>query len=88
MTQYEFTFLLNEEKELENLKKLISSLEGKIKKEDKWGEKQLAYPIKKQMTAVFYNWQFSMNPEKVAELKRKLNFNEKLIRYLLLSDEE
>lgn len=88
MTQYELTFLLNEETELAAVKKLISSLEGTIKKEDAWGEKRLAYPIKKAKTASFYNWQFSLNAVKLPELKRKLNFNEKMIRYLLLKVEE
>ena len=88
MTQYELTFLLNEEAELKNLKELVSSLKGKVTKEDKWGERQLAFPIKKLDKAVFYNWQLSLEPDQLAELKKKLNFNEKLVRYLLLKREE
>ena len=88
MTQYELTFLLNEEIELKQIKGFITSLEGKILKEDDWGEKILAYPIKKNSTAHFYNVRFEMDKNKLADLKRKLNFDEKLIRYLLLKVEE
>ncbi len=81
---YELTFLLNEEEEIKNLKSLVDSLKGKITKEEKWGKKTLSYPIKKNTAAEFYNWTIEMSPKDVKELKRKLGFNEKLIRFLLL----
>lgn len=82
--KYELTFLLNEEPELINLKKLIESLSGHILKEETWGKKTLAYPIKKQRNAVYYFWEFEMQNKMIKELRKKLNFNEKLLRYLLL----
>lgn len=88
MSQYEITFLLNEDKELAILKELVASYKGKVLKEDDWGVKELSYPIKKITSAHFYNWQFEMKPLDVTNFKRKLNFNEKLIRYLILSVEE
>lgn len=84
MSKYEITFLLNEEKELKNLEDLITSFAGKILKKDAWGEKNLAYPIKKQFKAHFYLWSFEMDKSKLTELKRKLNFNEVLLRHLVL----
>lgn len=81
---YELTFLLNEEEEIKNLKILIESLKGKVTKEEKWGKKTLSYPIKKNISANFYSWSIEMSPKEVKELKRKLGFNEKLIRFLLL----
>ncbi len=87
MTKYDFTFLLNQEAELKTIKELISSLKGKITKEDNWGEKTLAFPIKKNKTANFYNWQIELETKNVKEFKKKLNYNEKLIRYLLLVNE-
>lgn len=85
MPTYELTFLLNEEAELKTIKELINTLQGKITKEEKWGRKTLAFPIEKNLAADFYIWQFEMNSKSLTELKRKLNFNEKLIRYLLLA---
>ncbi len=84
MSQYELTFLLNEETELQVLKELITSLDGEITKEEKWGEKALAYPIKKTYKAHYYHWKLSIPTKQVSELRKKLNYNEKLIRYLLL----
>ncbi len=84
---YDLTFLLNEESELENIRKLIEFLSGKILEEEKWGKKTLAYRIKKNTTAEFYCWKFEMEQKKINELRKKLNFNEKLLRYLLLNSE-
>ncbi len=82
--KYELTFLLNEESELGIIKKLIESLSGKILGEEAWGKKTLAYPIKKSRTANFYSWTLEMEEKNMSELRKKLNFSEKLLRYLLL----
>jgi len=80
---YELTFLLKEEAELKNIKELVE-LFGKIIKEERWGEKTLVYPIKKNSHAYFYNFFIEIEKTKITELRKKLNFNEKLLRYLLL----
>jgi small subunit ribosomal protein S6 len=85
--KYELTFLLPEEAEVESIKKLLTSLDGKVTEEQKWGKRQLAYPIQKQMEAFYFTWMLDMPPQQMAELKRQLNFNEKLLRYLLLKVE-
>ncbi|MEK7597692.1 MAG: 30S ribosomal protein S6 [Patescibacteria group bacterium] len=82
--KYELTFLIKEETELKTIKDLIESYKGKVTKEEKWGEKTLAYVIKKNRTALFYNFQFEIDKKNVLELKNKLNLNEKILRYLLL----
>lgn len=84
MTTYEMTFLLNEEAELKNLKKLITDSDGRVVNEEPWGKKDLAYPIKKQSSALFYSFMIEIAENKVIDLRKKLNFNEKLLRYLLL----
>jgi len=83
--KYEFTFLLNDEEELKSIKSLIASLEGKIEKEEDWGKKTLSFSIKKNFTAHFYDWIIDMKKSNMKEFKKKLNFNEKIIRYLILS---
>lgn len=85
--KYELTFLLNEKEELKNLKELIASQKGKILKEEDWGEKTLSYPIKRNDKAHFYNYIIEIEKSSVPELRKKLNFNEKLMRYLLLVSE-
>lgn len=85
MSKYDLTFLLNEESELKTLKELVASLDCKVVKEEKWGEKTLAYPIKGLLKAVYYQWHLEMPKTNAMELRKKLQFNEKLIRYLLLA---
>lgn len=84
MSQYEFVFLLNEKDELKNLKDFIVSFSGKVVEEKTLGKKNLAYPIKKQSSADFYEWKIQLNQDKLNEFKKKVGFNEKLLRYLLL----
>ena len=84
---YELTFLIKEEKELENIKDLITSNLGQIKKEESWGEKTLSFPIKKNRTAKFYNYFIEMEKKNVTEIRKKLNFSENLLRFLLLISE-
>lgn len=81
---YEITFILNDESETKNIKSLLESLEGKITEEKAWGERELAYPVQKLRSAKYFTWTFTIPPKNLAELKRKLNFNEKMIRFLLL----
>ena len=84
MSAYDFVFLVNQEEELNNIKSLVTSLEGSVDEEKKHGKKTLSYPIKKQMEASLYQWKVSMPKDKVTEFKKKLGFNEVLLRYLLL----
>ena len=87
MSEYDFVFLLNQEEEMGNLKTLITSLEGSVQDEKQHGKKTLAYPIKKLSEASLYQWRIAMPKNKVTEFKKKLGFNEVLIRYLLLEQE-
>lgn len=81
---YELTILLPDETELPNIKKLIIDNGGVVTKEVAMGKKNLAYPIKKQTSAYFFCWTMEMTQDKVTEFRKKLNFNEKILRYLLL----
>ena len=85
MNQYELTLLLNDEVAIDKFKKLIESEEAKIISEEKWGKKTLAYPIKKKYSAFFFNFVLDISQNKVNELKKKLTFDDTLLRYLLLT---
>lgn len=85
---YELTFLVAEGDEaLKELKGLITKQNGKIIKEDSWGQKTLSYPINKLRAAHFYNWTVELDKTVISNLKKELNFSEKLLRYLLLKVE-
>ena len=85
--KYELTFLIKDEAELKIIKDLVESFKGKVSLEEKWGERTLAYPISKNRTAIFYNYQFEMEKNNILVFKNKLNLNEKILRYLLLTKE-
>ncbi len=87
MSQYEFVFLLADEEELKNIKEMVNSTSGKLLEEKKWGKKTLAYPIKKNASLNFFEWLLEMDAGSLADFKKKLNFNEKIVRYLLLKSE-
>lgn len=82
--KYELTLLLPEEAEIKEIKELVTSLKGKVEKEEKWGKRSLVYPIKKNTSAYYFCFSLEIDQRNISELKKKLNFNEKLIRYLLL----
>lgn len=87
MTKYDLVFLLNQEDELKNLQNLVTSLSGKLLEEKTLGKKNLVYPIKKNGSANFYQWKLELDSTKLNEFKKKLSFNDVVIRYLLLKEE-
>ncbi|MBI1863239.1 30S ribosomal protein S6 [Candidatus Microgenomates bacterium] len=85
---YNFIFLTNQQEELNRLKELISSLEGSVNEEKQMGTKTLAYPINKIESADYYEWTLTMPVTRMTEFKKKLGFEDNLIRYLLLTKED
>jgi ribosomal protein S6 len=83
MNKYEFVFLIKEAEGLKELKELFSSLAGKILSEKGYGKKKLAYSIGKQGTADRYEWIIEIESDKISEFKKKLGFNDKILRHLL-----
>lgn len=85
---YEFTFLLSDETDVKAVKEIVELLKGTVEAQEKWGERTLAFPIKKKMSAKFFTWQIKLEANKLLELKKKLNFEEKILRYLVLKVDE
>lgn len=67
------------------IKKEVEKIGGKMGKEEVWGKKELAYPIKKKREGIFVLFPFEAPPDKIKELETRLRLNEKLLRYLLLA---
>ena len=70
-----------------NLKKILSTVKAKLVKAEDWGTKKLAYPIKRTNLGQYYFWQIEIEGSKIKELHRLLNFETKLLRYMLLKIE-
>jgi small subunit ribosomal protein S6 len=91
MRQYELTYLISDLVPESDLNKVtgkiggyISSLGGKTIKEEVWGRRKLAYPIKKQDFATYVTIIFELSADKAKELEHNINLTSKVIRHLMI----
>lgn len=88
--QYELVYILQPNvddtttKDLqERLEQIITSQQGETLSIDRWGKRNLAYPIRKFGEGIYILHRFQMAPTGATELDRLLRFNESVIRYLI-----
>lgn len=91
MINYELVLVLPGNLEKENLsslttglKKIVATVDGKILKEEDWGVKKMAYQIKKTDLGDYLFWNVEIPKNKIKELNQLLNFETRLLRYMLL----
>ena len=91
MNSYYLTLVLKpelEEKErktlLDSISKKVSGTDGKIEKEDLWGVRSLAYPIKRKTSGYFAHFEVSADPKDMKGLDKSLRVEEDILRYLLI----
>lgn len=71
------------------LEKVITKKPGKLVKKDEWGNKTLAYPIKKEKQGRYVIWYYNHDPKIVAEVDKALRFEEDILRYsTIVADDE
>ena len=94
MKNYELTLVVDPELTAEKRKKLIGTLKkaieavkGKVVKEDDWGKKDLAYPIKKKNMGYYLFWELKLAADSVKKVDQKLKLENEIIRYLLVNKE-
>ena len=69
--------------ESKNIESSIQDKEGIILKSEKPSPKTLAYPIKRQGSGFFGVLEFQLEPEHLGELRKKLQKDSKIIRYMV-----
>lgn len=87
---YTLTLLIKptlEEKERQELFSLVTKHFSQTIKEDLWGVRSLAYPIKHIDKAFYVYFEFEAEPANVPVLDRAIKLNEDVIRYLLVKRE-
>lgn len=89
MRKYELTLVLKPKITRENQEKLLGHLKkwlekGKILSTNTWGEKDLAYPIKKANQGVYLFMEIEFDHAKGGEIKKKLRLEDDVLRYLLV----
>lgn len=79
---YLISALVQEDKNLETLKKHVGQV-GTIVKEENLGTRQLAYPINKHNQLTLVSVFFNCSPSGIAALEQELRHEEEIERYLL-----
>jgi small subunit ribosomal protein S6 len=85
MNTYELTLITKTEADATAGKKYIEEFEGEILEQKPSATRPLAYPVKKETQGVFTVLRFSMEPEKVFEMNKKLVLDEKILRHIVTS---
>ena len=94
MVKYEGVFILKpnmEEEEnksqIERIKSIIEDNGGKIDNLDEWGQRRLAYEIKKNKEGYYTIINFQAETDLVNELDRTSKINENIIRHMIIREE-
>lgn len=89
MRDYELVVLLhpdleiNLDKPLKKVTEIVTKNGGKIIKQDVWGKRKLAYPIKKENFAVYVYFEIQLPPQSVRKVESQFNITGEVIRYLI-----
>lgn len=91
MNSYYLTLVLKSDLEDKERKTLLNSVvkkllgeDGKIEKEDLWGVRDLAYPIKRQNKGFYAHFEIQADPKNAKGLDKTLKLEEDILRYLLV----
>lgn len=90
MENYEGIFIIKpeiKEEDVKNVFKVISDSvtkhSGTIKKEEPWGKRPLAYPVKKAKEGYYYKLEFSAPTESIAKLEELYRLNDDILRTMI-----
>ncbi|MCL5784587.1 MAG: 30S ribosomal protein S6 [Patescibacteria group bacterium] len=91
MNSYYLTLVIKPDLEEKDRKDLLDSLvkklvgeDGKVEKEDLWGARSLAYPIKRQTSGYYAHYEVQADPKNAKILDKSLKMEEDILRYLLV----
>ena len=87
-TVFILTPVLSEDQTKETVKKfkdLIKAGNGKVRHEESWGMRKLAYPIQKKSTGFYHLIEFDADASFVAKLETEYRRDERIIRFLTVA---
>ena len=89
MRKYDLTLVFNPNLKDADRKKLLTTIKdwlGKVKfsKEEEWGQKALAYSIKKEVSGFYVNFSFESDEAIPMDFEKKITAQDKILRHLLL----
>lgn len=96
MDKYEIMFIVKTTLEetvvkstVESLTSIITDMKGKVENSKDMGQRELAYPIKKEISGFYYVLTVEASHEAIAEFDRKARLNENILRHQIIKlDEE
>jgi small subunit ribosomal protein S6 len=90
VNDYEGLFITKATLTDEESSKLLGSIEGEIAKHggkventEKWGRKNISYPINKNKEGVYYKLNFKLTPDKISGLTKAYRLNEDILRAMI-----
>ena len=94
MRNYEIMFILStqltdEEKQagVEFVEKTLTATGATEVKTEIWGDRKLAYPIKKKENGYYVLTTFQADGTRFTEIEAKLNINESLLKYMIVKND-
>ncbi|MGL4403607.1 MAG: 30S ribosomal protein S6 [Fusobacteriaceae bacterium] len=91
MKKYEIMYIINptileegREATIEKVAGILAKAGANVLKNEKWGERKLAYPIDKKKTGFYVLTTFEMDGTNLVEVEGKLNINEEVMRYIIV----
>ncbi len=91
MKEYELTVLIHPDLEadletpLTKVRDIIKNAGGTIAREDNWGKKKLAYPIKREDFAVYVYMDVELPADAPLKISNTFNITDEVLRYLLVA---
>ncbi len=94
MRQYETGVILapnlSEEEidaQIKQMEEVITSLQGNLRREERWGKRKLAYPIKKFTDGYYLFLHYESGANVPAELERRFKQSDQVLRYMTVKKE-
>lgn len=90
MNQYEIAVLYHPDLEIDlekatsRIEKIFTDNKGTVVNADNWGKRKLAYPIKKNESAVYVIYTVELPAEAVRKVESTLNITDEVIRFLII----
>lgn len=87
MNSYYLTLVLKpnlDEKDRKELLESVTKRFEKVEKEDLWGVRTLAYPMKKQASGYYAHYEIQADPKVIKGLDKILELEEDILRHLLI----
>lgn len=72
------------DKPLKKVEKILADNKGKVTKQDNWGKRKLAYPIRKEDHAIYVYYEIELPTEAIAGIESSLNITDEVLRYLIV----